>query len=344
MKKNFLPQRRKENAKGAKNHHLIINCLRTLRKIFAPLRLIFLTYGTALLKKNALVIPNAMRNLTPVAKLRTLSYALIIAAVTCFSGCQTVDDPYYTIDPQPLDTLSAESFKKVLLEDYTGILCVNCPEAAKSAEEIAASSRHRLIVMAVHAGYYAKPGKPPYTLDLRCPEGETYLNDFGIQSWPAGVINRMQKSVGVFKYSLSEWENTVEAELQQPLTFQLKAKAALTDDETAINATVFYTATTAATTDYNLIVFLVEDGIIGAQDGQSNPEYVFHNVLRGTLHDDPYGIPIKPVTGVQDSVTFNYNMKTIDKIGENSTYKLIVAITQRESKYIEQVEEVGLNF
>ncbi|MCL2041385.1 MAG: Omp28-related outer membrane protein [Bacteroidales bacterium] len=261
----------------------------------------------------------------------------------CLSGCQTVDDPYYTIDPQPLDTLSAESFKKVLLEDYTGILCVNCPEAAKLAEEIAASSRHRVIVMAVHAGYYAIPGKPPYTLDLRCPEGETYLKDFNINSNPAGVINRMQKSAGMFKYSTSEWAETVKSELQQSLTFQLKAEAALTDDETAINATVFYTATTAATTDYNLIVFLVEDGIIGAQDGQSNPEYVFHNVLRETLHDDPYGMPIKPVAGVLDSVTFeNYKIKSIDKKAENSTYKLIVAITQRESRYIEQVEEIGL--
>ena len=43
----FLPQRRKENAKDAKIKYLIINPLRTFRKTFAPLRLIFLTYETA---------------------------------------------------------------------------------------------------------------------------------------------------------------------------------------------------------------------------------------------------------------------------------------------------------
>ncbi|MCL2042327.1 MAG: lantibiotic dehydratase family protein [Bacteroidales bacterium] len=47
LKSVFLTQRRKENAKGAKSKHLIINALRTLRKIFAPLRLIFLTSKTA---------------------------------------------------------------------------------------------------------------------------------------------------------------------------------------------------------------------------------------------------------------------------------------------------------
>ena len=55
----FLTQKRKENAKGAKSKHLIINSLRTLRKIFAPLRLIFLTYKTAsrgVRKKEAVLI------------------------------------------------------------------------------------------------------------------------------------------------------------------------------------------------------------------------------------------------------------------------------------------------
>ena len=58
-----LPQRRKENAKSAKSKHLIINSLRTLRKIFAPLRLKFLTYETTSCPLEMPVIPNgAERN------------------------------------------------------------------------------------------------------------------------------------------------------------------------------------------------------------------------------------------------------------------------------------------
>jgi hypothetical protein len=264
----------------------------------------------------------------------------------CFSGCETVDDPYYLGEWEPNIPLFADSVKKVLLEDYTGVRCNNCPAAARIAEDIAAASRHRIIVMSVHAGHLADP-RPPFTLDLRCPEGIAYYNDFGLSGTPKGLINRSQ-SGGIFEYSSSEWATATETELQKPLTFKLKVEGALTENGTAINAQITYIATTAAPeVNYNLLVFLVEDGIVGTQqDGSKiDAEYVFHNVLRETLHGDAYyGIPIeKPITGEKYTHSFNnYKIKSIDKKAENSTYKLIVAITQRDSKYIEQVEEIEL--
>jgi len=264
------------------------------------------------------------------------------------SGCDKVDNPYYFVDPVPVDSLSAVSFKKVLLEDYTGIRCNNCPAASRLAEEIAASSRHRLIIMNVHAGHLAAPASPPFTLDLRCHEGIAYYKDFNITGNPKGLINRTQKSAGIFEYSSSEWAKAIETELQQPQTFKLKVEEAeLSKNRTAIWAKITYSATAAATAEYNLLAFLVEDGIVGTQqDGPKiEQEYVFHNVLRETLHGDAiYGIPIeKPIEGKEYVYTFeSYQIKSIDKKYPTSSYKLIVAIVQRDSKYVEQVEEVEL--
>jgi hypothetical protein len=267
-------------------------------------------------------------------------------AACCFLGCEKVENPYYTTEPEPNVPLYADAVKKVLLEDYTGVRCNNCPAAARIAEEIAKSSRTRVVVMSVHAGHLAAPS-PPYTLDLRCDEGVAYFKDFNLNATPAGLINRSQKSVGVFQYSSPEWVEAVKAELAQPMTFKLKVEGSLTQDGTAINANITYTATGTASSDYNLLVFLVEDGIKGAQADKENIvwDYVFHNVLRETLHGDAcYGIPIeKPAAGVENTYQFtNYKIKSIDKKAENSTYKLIVAITQRNSKYVEQVEEIAL--
>jgi hypothetical protein len=276
-----------------------------------------------------------------------LFFVVACVMTLCFSGCEKIENPYYTIDPEPNDTLSAEFFKKVLLEDYTGIRCNNCPAAARLAEEIAAGSRTRVIVMAVHAGHLAQPA-PPFTLDLRCPEGLAYFKDFDLTATPMGLINRSQKNAGIFQYSSSEWADVVENELIKSPTFNLKVEGSLTDDGTVINAKITYTATAEATAEYNLLVFLVEDGVVGTQqDGSKvDREYVFHNVLRETLHGDAYyGIPIeKPVAGVENTYQFNdYKIKSIDKKAENSTYKLIVTITQRNSRYVQQVEEVRLS-
>jgi len=88
LKSVSLPQRRKENAKDAKSKHLIINPLRTLRKIFAPLRLIFLAYETSPLPAKRKVIPNAVRNLVPhntsVAKLWNLSPSFMMQKAILF--------------------------------------------------------------------------------------------------------------------------------------------------------------------------------------------------------------------------------------------------------------------
>ena len=278
-------------------------------------------------------------------KIAHLFFVVACAMTLCFSGCEKIENPYYTIDPEPNDSLPAESFKKVLLEDYTGVHCVNCPEAAELAEKIADASRTRVIVMAVHAGHLAKPQSPSF-LDLRCPEGNAYFEDFDLSGNPMGVINRSQKA-GIFQYAASEWEKAVETELQKPLTFKLKIEGSLTDDGAAINAKITYTATADATTEYNLLAFLLEDGIVGWQQDKSGTtkDYVFHNVLRETLHGDAYyGISIgKPEAGKENTYEFNnYKIKSIDKKAENSTYKLIVAITQKGSKYIEQVEEIEL--
>jgi len=276
------------------------------------------------------------------------SFIVACAMTLFFSGCEKIEDPYYTTDPEVNVPLFADSVKKVLLEDYTGIRCVNCPAAAKLAEEIADGSRARVIVMAVHAGHLAQPVPPLYPLDLCCPEGNTYNSDFGVNAYPTGVINRSQKN-GDVRYSASEWANVVASELQKPLTFKLKIEGSLTENGTAINAKITYAATAETATEYNLLVFLVEDGIEGTQADKDAPngyvkEYVFHNVLRETLHENAYGIPIEtPTAGKEYIHSFNnYNIKTIDKKAENSTYKLIVAITQRNSRYVEQVEVVEL--
>ena len=278
-------------------------------------------------------------------KIAHLFFVVACAMTLCFSGCEKIENPYYFGEPEPNIPLFADSVKKVLLEDYTGMRCNNCPEAARMAEEIANTSRTRVIVMAVHAGYLAEP-KAPFTLDLRCSEGNTYFQDFNITANPMGVINRSQKA-GIFEYTFRNWKEAIKVELQKPLTFKLKVEGSLTDDGAAINAKITYTAKETATEEHNLLVFLVEDGIVGWQQdgGNIDKNYRFHNVLRETLHGDAYyGISIgKPEAGKENTYEFNnYKIKSIDKKAENSTYKLIVTITQRNSKYIEQVEEVEL--
>ena len=69
--------------------------------------------------------------------------------------------------------------KHVLLEDFTGHKCVNCPEAALSAHQWAEENGHRLIIYGIHAGFYATPDATgEYTADFTCPTGNEIFSYF----------------------------------------------------------------------------------------------------------------------------------------------------------------------
>jgi len=120
-----------------------------------------------------------------------------------FHSCTKLDSPYAIAKPRNIvDTImdwdTVNPVKKVLLEDYTGHLCVNCPEAAVIAHNLEGLYGGKLIVMAVHAGMFAAPSATgDFTADYTTPAGDTWNNEFGITSNPNGMVNRKDFGSGI---------------------------------------------------------------------------------------------------------------------------------------------------
>jgi hypothetical protein len=81
----------------------------------------------------------------------------ILALAVFISGCDEITglkrQPVVT-SPPPGDSV----VKKVLVEDYTGHTCGNCPAAARMLNDtIKPLYGDRLIVLGIHAGYFAEP-------------------------------------------------------------------------------------------------------------------------------------------------------------------------------------------
>jgi hypothetical protein len=107
---------------------------------------------------------------------------LFIASVFLLS-CDKIEDPFI---PLPQKDWYG---KRVLIEDYTGHTCINCPAAAVIAANIKALYGEKLIIISVHADYFAKPvtGFPE---DFRTTAGEIWYKFFGVPNNPKGMINR----------------------------------------------------------------------------------------------------------------------------------------------------------
>lgn len=287
-------------------------------------------------------------------KTTTFLFAAFLCATVFWMGCDKIDDPYTVIgqsieegEMRETEPISGEAVKHVLLEDYTGIQCVNCPKAAKTAHDLEAAADGKIIILSVHAGYNARPGDPPLDVDLTTPEGEEYLLHYEITANPVGLINRKKKNTGVHYFMEREWETQTDAEMEVAPTMKMEISEVSLEGKT-LKAKVKYENVADLPEDHKLVVFLVEDGIVTGQKN-SNVEvgptplieaYTHHNTLRGSL-TGAWGLPISAkVTGDIFSRKFTHEIQT--ERFEGTTYKLIAFIYNVQTEYIEQVIEYQL--
>ncbi|MCF8365634.1 MAG: Omp28-related outer membrane protein [Bacteroidales bacterium] len=233
-----------------------------------------------------------------------LVFALISAAA--WMSCQKIDEPLKMIDQRAFPELPDDTtgggdtldnfittfvdFKQVLLEDFTGHLCVNCPEAAKLAHDLSVTLNHKLVIYAVHAGNFAEP--VPGTVlspDYRTPAGNELNSNYAIFANPLALIDRTVYN-GLHQIFKDDWETVVMAELQKPNTVNLKLSNTWYPDLDVVSIDLEAEFVAEPEGQYKLVVFIVEDSLVSAQlnndtliGGDTLYNYVHRNILRDAV-------------------------------------------------------------
>jgi hypothetical protein len=230
------------------------------------------------------------------------SSILVLTAIFIIASCDKVDAPYVIPTP-PKDTAACPvpdflavtaHFKRVLLEDYTGHTCVNCPRAALIAHDLKEQYKDSLVVIAVHAGFYAKPGSAdPWTYDFRTTAGDEWNTLFKISSNPNGLVSRKGYPSNEQVISKDLWANTIRAAVKETplIDLQLITEYDNSEDKLCIHTKTSFLQTISDRT-LNISVVITEDSIVQAQKN-SEPEvgatpqildYVHMHVMRGAVN------------------------------------------------------------
>lgn len=220
-----------------------------------------------------------------------------------FVGCDKIDAPYgsvyvSSIDtvafPPPSFTLNYSEPRRILVEDYTGHTCGNCPDAAILLENMIASSSGKIIGLAIHAGStFSPPSLPSYPADFRTEAGNALDAVFGVTSagQPNGLINR-QKAGNVYYVYPNFWSNRVNDLLSASpeADAQVGIKSYYDASKGKLIAYVHAGFLEPMSGTYSLVAYVVEDSVIGDQKwyNQGFPqdhveEYEFMHMLRGTV-------------------------------------------------------------
>lgn len=281
--------------------------------------------------------------------MRTLLSSLL--ALALLSGCDIIDMPKGE-QSGPVNPGSGVT-RRVLLEDCTGHLCNNCPEAADIAEQLKDVYGDRLVIVAVHMNStFAAPQAPIgdgiYDDDFRTPAGNQYESMFQVDGLPKGLIDRTPYNNFV-PIHRNSWSSAVAQLIDQPADFDLWIDSlSYNASSNTVTGTVKAAVLNTIPGPQNLTIYLTESHIIGWQldqrlpvGQQDVPDYEFNHVLRSALNN-PLGesfIPADAQVGDTLVSTFSYALPANVLVPNNCSLVAYIYNTTGANQY--QVQQAA---
>jgi hypothetical protein len=161
--------------------------------------------------------------------------------------------------------------KKVLLEEFTGHMCPNCPKAGETARKLHDFYGNRLIIISYHTGFYARTSTA-FPVDYRTNEGDALNSFFKVQFYPSGMVNRSLSGQTQLMGPV-DWSESIASQFRKKpgLTLEITPSfnRATGNFRTDIKLKLLSTSSSAL----RLCLFLTEDSLVSAQSISGDPRY-----------------------------------------------------------------------
>jgi len=230
--------------------------------------------------------------------------ALSMASVA-LTSCDEVkeNDRYEEGEP-----ITAE--RAVLLEDFTGQNCVNCPTAHEVIEELEEQyGKDKVIAVSIHCGPFGLPVNATNfasnRVGLMTDEGKAIMEAYGIQQFPMGVINMTGDAM-----NYTGWPEAVRKALQVSTDVNIELETKYVPDDRdgkdgyfgTIEAKATVMSSTSRTVNFQF--WIVENGIVALQRNGSTtiPDYVHNNVFRAQIFDGLKGNSYTLTDGIDQQI------------------------------------------
>lgn len=205
-------------------------------------------------------------------------FLYIIGILATFASCNDLDDNERFTYIKP-----AQAERCILLEDYTGQLCVNCPKAVTVIDQLHELYGDNVIAVGIQGGL-SLPNEingVENSMGLATSESEAYYSAVGSPAQPSGRINRKGTPS-----SIDSWRKLADTEISytSPLSLELTAGYEETGRTVTVNVEVMGLNGNIAG---KLQLWVVEDNIVAPQnlpDGSMSMDYVHNHVFRASVN------------------------------------------------------------
>lgn len=242
--------------------------------------------------------------------MRSLILSLFLAFT--FFACEEIPPVITPLQPGG-PTLNVK--RRILIEEFTGVRCVNCPAGTVEVLNLRELYKDQLISVGIHAGSFAPP-YPDSKYDFRTTEGDGILNLLGKPlGYPSAVVNRKLYD-GEFDLQLgrSQWAGFIAQELAVAPLVELKLSKNYNAATRVLKVTIdTEIVQTLPQEDIRLSVMVAEDQVVDVQltpDGKKS-DYLHHYNLRDMLtpfDGDLIGAELK--SSKKSSRTYTFTLPT----------------------------------
>lgn len=191
------------------------------------------------------------------------------------------DERYIEVPPANVERV-------VLLEDFTGQGCVNCPAAHRVIEGLEARYGDNLVAVGIHAGVFGVAADNKRYTGLMQPEGQVYNDRYGISEYPQGVID------GRGPMNADQWAKGVYDAVSRPTPLAIGLEACVEGGAVAVDCAL----SSSEPLSGSLVVWIVESGIVARQEDEDRGrinDYVHNNVFRACVNGiDGDAVSLKP--------------------------------------------------
>jgi hypothetical protein len=204
------------------------------------------------------------------------AYITLMLATLLMAACSHINE-----DEQLIYVKPAAVERSVLLEDFTGQRCVNCPMAAEEIAKLHEQyGKDAIIAVSIHSGPLGFHTNPRF-LGLATDLGDNYYNHWNLEYQPVGLIDRGTPA------EYTAWGTLIRQELQKTAPVDIDLMVNPGDN----NQIDIYTEIKGVdvNTQGKLQLWIVEDDITAFQmmpDCTRNDNYIHQHVLRAAINGE----------------------------------------------------------
>ena len=206
-------------------------------------------------------------------------FSVVSVVFMALAACSHIDEDERLIYVKP-----EAARRTVLLEDFTGQRCVNCPKGTAIIHQLETDLGDAVVAVGIYSGGFGKSATGKL-LPLTTETGCEYFDYWKLNEQPVGMVNRH----GAANYT--NWTRDVKEELAKdaPLTIELAAEA-----HDGVMEIVLDESGTDGYVTGKLQVWVVEDSIVAVQTRHdpidndnvtvNDPDYVHNHVFRTAVN------------------------------------------------------------